>query len=166
MNANPNGMLPWTRSCFVCGEGNPQGLQLRCHLEDGNVVIRYTAREEHRGWRELVHGGIAMTLLDEVMTWAAILSTRRACVAAEINVRLRKPIVVGRPLRIVGQAEPGNMRLVLAKGTIRDKDDEVMFSSEGKYVPMDSTTATRCAQDFVESPDSIAIADIFDGLHE
>jgi len=155
-------MLPWTRSCFVCGEGNPKGLHLRSHVEDGSVVIRYTPEREHCGWSELVHGGIAMTLLDEVMTWAAILSTRRACVAAEISVRLRKPIVVGNPMRIIGHAAFGKSRIVLAEGTILDEDDEVIFSSEGKYVPMNNSSAARCAEDFVEGPDSIAIGDIFE----
>jgi len=164
MNPIANGMLPWTRSCFVCGEGNPQGLHLRSHVEDGSVVIRYTPGSEHCGWRERVHGGIAMTLLDEVMTWATILSSRRACVAAEFNVRLRKPMIVGHPLRIIGHAALGRSRLVLVEGTILDKDDDVVFASEGKYVPMDSNTATLCVADFVDSPDTIAIADIFDDL--
>ncbi len=47
-----------------------------------------------------VLGMITMTLLDEVMTWAAILHARQPCVAAEVSTRLRKPIAVGEPLRV------------------------------------------------------------------
>jgi len=145
----------------VCGEANPHGLRLTSRVESGSVVIRYTPRDADRGWRRIVHGGIAMTLLDEVMTWAAILHTRRACVAAELSVRLRKPIEVGRPLRIIGNVTGGRPRLVLAEGTILDESDTVLFSATGKYVPMDRETEQHCADDFVAGPDTIPLDRIF-----
>ena len=164
MDVSTNGILPYTHSCFICGEENPRGLRLRCHLEDCGVVIRYTPQEEDCGWSKFVHGGIATALLDEVMTWAAILSTHRACVAAEINVRLIKPIIAGRELHIIGNTKQAKSRLVLVKGAILNEKNDLVFSSEGKYIPMDKKEALRCAQDFVESPDTIAITDIFEDL--
>lgn len=127
-------------------------------------MIRYTLGSEHFGWSERIHGGITMTLLDEVMTWDAILWTRRACVAAEINARLCKPIVVGSHLRIIGNAASGKSHVVPEEGKILDEENEEIFASEGNFVPMSSCSAARYAEDFVEGPDSIAIGDIFEGL--
>src|SRR3974390_3387866 len=64
--------LPHTHSCFVCGESNVVGLKLRFQT-DGRVVHgRFTPRAEHVGFREVIHGGIISTLLDEIMVWACV----------------------------------------------------------------------------------------------
>ena len=155
-----NGVLPWTRGCFVCGQDNPRGLRLRSRLENGVVVLNYTTRESDLGYRNLVHGGIAATLLDEVMTWAAIVGVRRACVAAELTVRLKGPIAVARDLRVEGRVADLKARLLLTKGVILDDAGQTLMSATGKYVPMDNERAAHCSEDFVASPDSIDIEKI------
>lgn len=157
----PDGVLPWTRSCFVCGEANPHGLRLKSRHERGLVVLQYAPREEDRGWRELVHGGIATTLLDEVMTWAAILRARQPCVAAALSVRLLRPIRVGQPLRVTGSITHGNPRLMQAGGQILDASGELLIEATGKFVPMRRDVAALCAADFVECPDAIPVQRIF-----
>lgn len=157
----PDGILPWSRSCFVCGESNPHGLRLRSRTEGGVVVLNYAPRAEDLGWRQIVHGGIGTTLMDEVMTWAAILCARRPCVAAEITVRMRQPIAVGQPLRIEGAIERGKPRLMFARGCILDAGGEPLMEATGKFVPMDEATATLCTDDFVEGPGAIPVAAIF-----
>ena len=154
------GVLPWTKSCFVCGENNPRGLRLRSRLQDGVVVIDYTTREGDLGWKHIIHGGIAMTLLDEVMTWAVILETRAACVAAEMTTRLRRPISVGQRLRVEGRVTGGKSRLILTEGFIRDESDQVLTSATGKYLPMPGDKVELCAEDFVESDLSIPVGEI------
>ena len=106
-----SGTLPWTKSCFVCGEDNRHGLKLKSHVENGIVTINYTPRDCDRGWKHIVHGGITVTLMDEVMTWAAMLEVKSACVAAEINSRLKQPIEVGQPLRIEGSVSSAKSRM-------------------------------------------------------
>lgn len=157
----PDGILPWTRSCFVCGEANPHGLRLKARHERGLVVLRYVPRDADRGWRERVHGGVATTLLDEVMTWAAILHTRRACVAAEFGVRLQQPIVVGQPLQVAASVDRGARRLVVASARICNAAGDTLFTATGKYMPMDAAAATACAADFVEGPGVIPVSRIF-----
>jgi uncharacterized protein (TIGR00369 family) len=123
---------------------------------DGGIVrLDYTTREADLGYRRIVHGGIAMTLLDEVMTWAAIIAARRVCVAAEMTARLIKPIGVGVKLRVEGRITGGRARLFLTEGGVFDERGEALAAATGKYVPMDAGEAALCAADFVESGDSI-----------
>jgi acyl-coenzyme A thioesterase PaaI-like protein len=150
-----SGILPWTRSCFVCGENNPHGLHLKSRIEEGRVVLDYTTREADRGYRQMVHGGIVGTLLDEVMTWAAILFVRKACVAAEFTTRLKTPVEVGQRLRVEGETETGRSRLVLTTGRALDANGNVVATASGKYVPMPPAQADLCEKDFVASPDAI-----------
>jgi uncharacterized protein (TIGR00369 family) len=154
------GTLPWTRSCFVCGQDNPHGLHLRSRIEDGRVILDYTPREADLGYKHIVHGGIAITLLDEVMTWAAIVATRRVCVAAELTTRLKKPILVGEPLRVEGWVTRQTSRLILTEGAIVNPDGQPLLTAEGKYMPMPKDQIELTQKDFVISPDAIQPQDI------
>ena len=152
-----SGILPWTKSCFVCGELNPHGLRLRSRVEGDRVALSYTTREADLGYRHLVHGGISMTLLDEVMTWAAILTFERSCVAAELTVRLKQPVSVNQSLRVEGWITSAKSRLVLASGRILDEDGRELATADGKYVPMGSSEHALCVEDFVISPDAASL---------
>jgi uncharacterized protein (TIGR00369 family) len=153
--AGLTGNLPWTRSCFVCGQDNPHGLRLRSRIENGRVILHYTPREADLGYKHIVHGGIAMTLLDEVMTWAAIAASRRVCVAAELSVRLKKPIQVGQSLRVEGWVTRQTSRLILTEGLITDSDGTELLAASGKYMPMPGDQVRLTEKDFVSSPDVI-----------
>ena len=150
-----SGTLPWTRSCFVCGEDNPHGLHLRSRIEIGRVILDYTPREADLGYKHIVHGGIAVTLLDEVMTWAAIVAARRVCVAAELVTRLRKPVQVGQTLRVEGWVARETSRLILTEGRILNAEGQALLTAEGKYMPMPKDQIELTQKDFVISPDSI-----------
>jgi uncharacterized protein (TIGR00369 family) len=150
-----HGTLPWTRSCFVCGQDNPHGLHLRSRIENGRVILDYTPREADLGYKFIVHGGIAITLLDEVMTWASIVAVRRVCVAAELTARLKKPIRVGQKLRAEGWVTRQTGRLLLTEGALLDSDGQPLLSAQGKYMPMPKDQVELTAKDFVISPEAI-----------
>ena len=151
------GTLPWTKTCFVCGEDNPHGLRGRSCVEGDRIVLTHKTRAADLGYRHLVHGGIAMTLLDEVMTWGAILTFKRACVAAELTVRLRQPILEGQSIRVEGWIARAKSRLVETEGQIVDARQVVLATAVGKYVPMPGDGMHLCLKDFVESPGAIQL---------
>ncbi len=150
-----SGILPWTKSCFICGEENAHGLRLRSRIEGDRVVLDHVTREADLGWRHLVHGGLLMTLLDEVMTWAAILTFREASVAAELTVRLKAPVSVGRKIRAEGWTGFARTKLVAAEGRILDEDGTLLATATGKYMAMTQEGARFCAGDFVETGDCV-----------
>jgi uncharacterized protein (TIGR00369 family) len=150
-----SGTLPWTKSCFVCGESNPHGLRLRSRVENDRIVLDCTTREADLGYRHIVHGGISMTLLDEVMTWAAILTLRRACVAAELTVRLKQPVTAGQCIRVEGWITSAKSKLVVAEGLVLDDRRQVLATASGKYVAMPAAGVPLCVKDFVDSPESL-----------
>jgi uncharacterized protein (TIGR00369 family) len=159
-----NGTLPWTRSCFVCGQDNPHGLHLRSRLENGRVILEHTTREPDLGYKHIVHGGIAITLLDEVMTWAAIVTARRVCVAAELTARLKKPIRVGTRLRVEGWVTKATPRLLATEGRITAGGGELLLSATGKYMPMPKDQIALTHKDFVMSPDALRPDDLLAGI--
>ena len=150
---NPLSRLPRTRSCFVCGVENPVGLRVHSRVEaDGRVVVDYTPREADCGYRGIVHGGIVKTLLDEAMTWAALLESDRLCVAAELTTRLLKPAAPGVPLRVEARVTAAG-RILKVEGAAIDAAGGVAARATGKYMPMPDTLLAACEQDFLPGPD-------------
>lgn len=150
------GLLPWTRSCFVCGQDNPHGLHAKSRIENGRVILEYTTRESDVGYQHIVHGGILMTLADEAMTWAAIAASRRVCVAAELTVRLRKPVPPGATLRVEAWCEQAGARLVRVKSVIAMAEGVEVLAAEGKYMPMSVAAAELAQKDFVTTHETIS----------
>jgi len=154
------GILPWTKSCFVCGVENPGGLHLRSRIEKGRVFIDYETRAEDVGYRHIVHGGIATTLLDEVMTWAAIVEMKGICVAAEMTTRLKRALEVGVSVRVEGWVVKASRRVCYTEGRILDSSGAELLVSTGKYMPMPADGVELTEKDFVVSPESINPKDI------
>ena len=58
-------------NCVACSDGvqNPHSLQLKfTPSADNKVTAYYRVDEKHQGYTNLLHGGIASTLLDAAMT--------------------------------------------------------------------------------------------------
>lgn len=158
-----NGTLPWTKSCFVCGEDNERGLRLRSRIEDEKVVLNYTPRKTDLGWRSAVHGGLTMTLLDEVMTWAAMVDSGMACVAAEMTTRMKKPVEVDHSLRVEGWVTQNRRKVVLTEGQMLDDKGTVLATATGKYMQMPGEQFQICEDDFVFDDDAIPPSDLIEG---
>ena len=67
-------MLIDNDKCFVCGKKNPYGLKLQfTYSPDGETVeTTFIPDDKYQGWKDMVHGGIIATLLDEIMAKAAL----------------------------------------------------------------------------------------------
>jgi uncharacterized protein (TIGR00369 family) len=127
--------LPHTRSCFVCGEANPIGLGLKFETDGRIVQTRFVPRPEHIGFKQVVHGGILATLLDEIMVWACAVQTGRFAFCAELNVRFLRPAGPDQPL--VASAELVSNRrdkLFEARGELRNAGHEIVATATGKYL--------------------------------
>jgi acyl-coenzyme A thioesterase PaaI-like protein len=98
---------PNSKMCFICGLENPVGLKLRIYeTEPGVVETAYTAPEHFQGYPGVLHGGIIATIIDEV-SGRSLMGTAeqtRFMFTARIEVKYRKNVPIGQPLRIVGKA--------------------------------------------------------------
>jgi acyl-coenzyme A thioesterase PaaI-like protein len=133
-------------------------------MEGGKIVLDHTTREADLGWKHIVHGGITMALLHEVMTWAAIVRIRGACVAAEMTARLKKPIAAGQRIRVEGEVTGGKGRLILAAGRVLSETGEELARATGKYAPMPEGRVRLSKDDFVSGPDGFRPEELFPGL--
>jgi len=152
----PEGLLPRTRSCIVCGRDNPRGYHLRSRLRDGAVELLYTTRPEDTGYVGVVHGGVLATLLDEVMTWAAIVASGRMCVAASFSIRLHRPLPPHTRI-LVSAPVPQPRRLMEVSGTVQADQLGLVAEARGRYLRATAAAGAQAAADFVADPDAIPL---------
>ncbi len=126
--------LPRYRNCFVCGYENPIGLSVHPHLEGDAVVILFTPKQEHCGFRGALHGGITAALLDEAMFWAAAVGLHKTVVTAELTVRYSKPVPIDEPVRVEARLLEVRRRTARTRGTLVSQTGDILVKAEGKYV--------------------------------
>jgi uncharacterized protein (TIGR00369 family) len=141
--------LPHTKSCFVCGENNLLGLNLRFHSDGKIVEATFVARPEHCGFQGVIHGGILSTLLDEIMVWACAVNTRNFAFCAELNVRFIAPAAPDEELRMSAELLTNRRNKIFeARASIAGKDG-VKATATGKYLPLPRERYKSLQQDMV-----------------
>jgi acyl-coenzyme A thioesterase PaaI-like protein len=142
--------LPHTHSCFVCGESNAIGFRLRFETDGRIVQTRFCPRPEHSGFKNVMHGGLIATVLDEVMVWGCAVATRQFAYCAEMTVRFLSPVHPGEELVAVGELAANRKgRVFEAKGALRSQSGKTLAEATGKYLPLKTADARTMAGDFV-----------------
>ena len=130
-------LQPSSRHCFVCGVENPLGLQLRFYdSEPGEVAAEYTLHENYQGYPGVAHGGVVAAMLDEAAGRSLMgdLEAPRFMFTARLNVRYRKNVPVGQPLRLVGKAGESRGRTATATSTIYDQAGNILAEAEALLI--------------------------------
>jgi uncharacterized protein (TIGR00369 family) len=87
-------------NCIVCGRENPRGLHLQFSLaSDGGVEASFDCQKVFEGYDNHLHGGVIAALLDGAMT-NCLFAHGHLAVTAELTVRYRQPVAIGRPATV------------------------------------------------------------------
>lgn len=119
--------------CFVCGKKNASGLQLVFKNDEDSVVSEFIPQKMHQGFKDIVHGGIISTILDEAMVKAVLLRGIEA-ITAEIIVRLKAPLYVGEKAVVRGKVKKMGNRLIETSAQLCKGDDAVIAEAEAKLL--------------------------------
>ncbi len=111
--------------CFVCGPGNPIGLRVAFSWDGHQARAEFTANENHQGWKNVVHGGILTSLIDEAMSWSALFSGM-STVTARMETRFRRSLPLDQPVVVTGSLTRTTRKLVEARGEIALPDGAVV----------------------------------------
>ena len=127
--------------CFVCGEQNDFGLRAKFYETDNNeLVALINPSEQHQGYPGRMHGGIAATILDEVIARSICNGKEEQLwgVTLELKTRFRKPVPLGQELKVVGRVISEGTRSFEGTGEILLQNGEIAVSAEGKYIKLAS----------------------------
>jgi uncharacterized protein (TIGR00369 family) len=117
--------------CFVCGKRNGDGLQLDFELVgEGGIRTEFTPPKRYQGWKDIVHGGIIATILDEVMVNAAYLR-KIVAVSAKLEIKLRRPAAVGERLIFHGRIVRQGAKTLNVKAWAEQENGDVVAEATG-----------------------------------
>ena len=120
--------------CFVCGPGNPAGLNVRFHMDGEVCRAEFTPKDAHVGYDGVTHGGILFSLLDDVMANIIFLGGER-CYTARAETRYRQPLPVGAPVRLEGRLQRRKGRLAVCEGLVLRQDSgEVVAEATASFI--------------------------------
>jgi acyl-coenzyme A thioesterase PaaI-like protein len=124
--------------CFCCGPKNPIGLKLAFEkTSDGRMRTVWTPRKEHQGFKDIVHGGLVATVLDEVMI-RMLYDQGISAVTAGMETKLIRPVRWGRPYRFEAW-------LVRDRGRALVTEAEAIDAEGGERVAWSQATCIRVA---------------------
>ena len=130
--------------CFACGPANPAGLKMRFFANQDSVVSWLTVPDHLRGWNMLVHGGVTSTILDEIMSWAAIHLLKTIILTKSMRVEFKKPVFIGQPLRAVGRVvEIKNEREAIMEGLLYGPEDDLCAEARGNFALLKPKVARK-----------------------
>ena len=130
--------------CFCCGSDNDHGLHLSItYPEKGVAETLLDVPAWFSGWRNMTHGGLLATLLDEIMAHACVGMAQRA-VTAEITVRYQKAVETGSRVRARGKVEEARGRVLTTKGWLFDEAGTVVAEATARFIA--TTRISRSSQ--------------------
>jgi acyl-coenzyme A thioesterase PaaI-like protein len=132
---------PNSNHCFVCGRENPYGLHLQFYeSKPGEVVVEYTVPEQFQGYPGVVHGGVVAAMLDEVTGRVHMGGDPpRFMFTAKLEIRYRKNVPIGQPLKIIGRAGASRERTATAIGQIIGPDGELLAEAQALLINVPET---------------------------
>jgi acyl-coenzyme A thioesterase PaaI-like protein len=132
---------PNSRMCFICGLENPVGLKLTIYeIEPGLIETTFTAPEHFQGYPGVLHGGIVASILDEISGRAQMGDPEkpRFMFTARLEVKYRKNVPIGIPLRIVGKAGKSRTRTAEGWAGIYDPEGNLLAEAGSLLVEVPS----------------------------
>ena len=133
-----------SKMCFVCGLQNIAGLKASFFSVEGDQLVAiFTPCEEHQGYPDRMHGGIAATILDETIGRTVNIDQVDIWgITVELKIRYKKPVPLNQELRVVSRITRDTRRLFEGSGEILLPNGEVAVEGFGKYIklPLDEIT--------------------------
>lgn len=125
--------LPDHGSCFVCGKSNPKSIGIAWQLvAENHIFASFEFSDFQQGPPGFVHGGASAAVMDEAMGLAVFHSGYRV-VTANLSIEYRKPIPLGKIVKIQAVMSGKTERRILALGEILLPDGSVAVSAKGFY---------------------------------
>ncbi|GEO25995.1 phenylacetic acid degradation protein [Alicyclobacillus acidoterrestris] len=119
--------------CFVCGDKNPHGLNIKFHQDGDAVHATFHCEERHIGWPNVQHGGITSSLLDEASAYVP-LNMGLVTVTAELNISFKAPVQVGETVHIEAHPSKVTKRLLYVEARMVNSEGEVKATSNAKMI--------------------------------
>lgn len=115
--------------CFACGKDNEHGLHMHFEVGEDELWAYFTPQKQHQSYNGRMHGGLVAVLLDEITGNYLFCKEGKPSYTAKIEIRYRKPLVIGEQVKCVGRELRRRGRMVEMEGRIIGSDGSVLAES-------------------------------------
>ena len=130
--------------CFGCSPVNPSGLQMNFFADRDTVFSNLTIPEHLCGWSNIAHGGVLTTILDEIMSWAALHFIKRITMTKSMNIEFIKPVYIRNPLKAEGKVlEISGKHDVVMEGILYNEKGVACAKSTANFAIFSPKVAKR-----------------------
>ena len=121
--------------CFYCGPNNQDGLKLKFYLDEetGEVSTEYMPSAPYIGQGNILHGGIMIGLLDEIMGWMSHVATGEMAVTSDIQVKFLRPVYLGNSVRVICRVTSIENPRIDMEADLVNRDGVVCSRATGTY---------------------------------
>lgn len=123
--------------CFACGKDNEIGLHLDFKYEDKKTIAEWIPKKPYQGYKDIVHGGIIATVLDEAMTRLGFKLDLNT-VTGHLEISFKKPAFVGKKYVIKAEITEEQDHKVYAAATLTDEEGTIISEGKGILVKVKS----------------------------
>lgn len=130
--------------CFGCSSNNEHGLQMQFSEEGEDIVSQWSPSKRFQGYKNVLHGGIQATLMDEIASWCVQIRMKTAGVTSNLNIRYRKPVYTSeKNITLRSRIDQHRRNLVDVKVELYNETGELCAEAVATYFTFPRDVAER-----------------------
>ncbi len=122
--------------CFFCGNENNKGLKLTFYWDKikKEASTEYLPLQHFAGQGNILHGGIQMGLLDEIMGWTSFAFTQEMAVTSGLNIDFLQPVYIGNEkIKVTCQVISKKGPKIHMQASLLNSDNDLCTTATGIF---------------------------------
>lgn len=120
--------------CFGCSPNNEIGLRLEFWDAGEYVIAKWLPRKSLEGFRNVLHGGIQATLLDEIASWVVQMRCKTVGVTSSMDIKYRCPVLISEgEITLRAKVKEAGSRIATIEAELLGNDGKLCVSAVVKY---------------------------------
>jgi acyl-coenzyme A thioesterase PaaI-like protein len=128
--------------CFGCAPTHPIGFRLTFERDGDLVRTRFSPSDRYQGPPGIMHGGLVMTLADEIAAWTVITLKERFGFTTSVEGRLSRAVRIGVETEGRGRIVSASTRIVKVAVEIEQQASQC-FRGEFSFILLDRASAEK-----------------------
>jgi uncharacterized protein (TIGR00369 family) len=129
-------------NCFGCSPNNITGLRMEFYDEGEYICCVWKPQKAFQGYKNVLHGGIQVTLMDEIASWVVQAKLGTAGVTSKLQTQFFKPVFMDEE-NIILKAKVHEVRrnIVVVEAGLHNSKNELCSQSLVSYFTFNTEVA-------------------------